>query len=440
MKKIYSKVLTQSNLLFLCREEYEELVVGSCEQLIIELTEKCNLRCKYCIYNEHHPSFRGFGYKNISIDVVKKAIDYVLSKTNRNRFALTFYGGEPLINFDVMKKSIDYAIEKYPHISFDIGFTTNLTLLNKEMITYFNTLDNIHILCSIDGPKEYHDKYRINVNGDGTHYKTIEGLKLLLDNFYEYGNPNKGISINCVISPPYNREKFEEIYRYFYEDLKIPADVDCRYSYTDIGEMKDFENCPTDSSNSTGILEVSPMEAWATDSFISNENKDKYFKHISQDILRVAKRMRTDKDIIDKVYLHGNCIPGQRRLYITVDGDFKTCERVGNIYNLGNVYEGYNFDNIYKKYYLEYIDYFRKICKNCWGRSMCPICYEQTMDKDGVNKDVELKVCPGSRMIMKDALINYYRALESDPFLLQEYIDKYNTILEENESYRRYEV
>ena len=29
-------------------------------QLILELTEKCNLRCKYCIYNESYEQFRNF--------------------------------------------------------------------------------------------------------------------------------------------------------------------------------------------------------------------------------------------------------------------------------------------------------------------------------------------------------------------------------------------
>ena len=31
--------------------------------LLLEVTEKCNLRCKYCIYNPNHPEFRDFGHR-----------------------------------------------------------------------------------------------------------------------------------------------------------------------------------------------------------------------------------------------------------------------------------------------------------------------------------------------------------------------------------------
>ena len=41
------------------KEEFTDLLKSSCEQIILELTEACNLRCGYCIYNEHHPEFRG---------------------------------------------------------------------------------------------------------------------------------------------------------------------------------------------------------------------------------------------------------------------------------------------------------------------------------------------------------------------------------------------
>ena len=35
-------------------------------------------------------------------------------------------------------------------------------------------------MCSLDGPKIIHDAYRVDIKGDGTFNKVIEGLKNLL--------------------------------------------------------------------------------------------------------------------------------------------------------------------------------------------------------------------------------------------------------------------
>ena len=86
------------------RKEYEDLVKGKCEQIVLELTETCNLRCGYCIYNAHHPEHRTFSNKHMTYAVAKRSIDCVMRDYSGDEFALTFYGGEPLAEFDLMKK------------------------------------------------------------------------------------------------------------------------------------------------------------------------------------------------------------------------------------------------------------------------------------------------------------------------------------------------
>lgn len=421
-------------------EEFHEIMESSCEQIIIELTDACNLRCKYCIYNEHHPQFRGFGNKNISFETAQKGINHILRNLKRDRIALTFYGGEPLINFETMKKCIDYTRSKYPRIKLDIGFTTNLTLLTKEMVDYFNTLDSVYILCSLDGPKGYHDENRINSKGEGSYDDAMRGLRLLLDGFDFINNSKKSISINCVVNPPYSKEKFEKISEHFYTKLGLPRSIKLRYAYLDRGNMEVNLNEKIISDDIEGKLEASPMEEWAMDSFIGSEEKDEFFSYISQDMLRVAKRIKSDEGLIESTYLHGNCIPGQRRIYLTVDGKFRTCERVGNILELGDIDKGYDFSRVYQKFFVDYADYFKNICKNCWGQSMCSVCYESTMDENGIKNKVEDTICSSSKRVILDALKNYYRAMEEEPDLVEEYINKYAKIQDEEESFQKYEI
>lgn len=81
-----------------------------CNQLTIELTGKCNLRCKYCIYNDCFEGVRTFNTSSIDFETARKAIDFVYTHCNEERLAITFYGGEPLLNFQVMRQCIDYCL------------------------------------------------------------------------------------------------------------------------------------------------------------------------------------------------------------------------------------------------------------------------------------------------------------------------------------------
>ena len=413
--------------MFPTKEEFTDLLKSSCEQIILQLTEACNLRCGYCVYNEHHPEFRGFGNKNMSFEVAKRSIDYILKDYKREKFSLTFYGGEPLVNFDVMRKSILYTKEQYPNLKLHIAFTTNLTLLTEEMVEFFSSLDgdSVDIMCSLDGPKDLHDKYRRYINGKGSFSDAVKGFKLLLSRFYNK-EKEKTISINCVMAPPYSKEKLEKVNEFIYKKLKTPSEIRCNYSYLDKGDMVfDFDQNEIIENNDQRKLESSPLEEWAVDDIFATGDKKKYFDIVSVDMSRVANRMKSEDGIIESTCLHGNCIPGQRRIYVTVDGDFKVCEKVGKAPILGNYKTGYDFDKIYKLYVEDYAKYFQEICNDCWARPMCSICYERTMGEDGVIPHIEEMVCGGSRRIIKDLFVNYYRFFEKDRELLENLLSQY---------------
>jgi len=85
------------------------------KQLIFEVTEKCNLNCKYCgLSRQLYKTYNDRNKRDLSFEKAKLIIDYLLNlwKDNQvsdttSRFALSFYGGEPLINMPLIKKIID---------------------------------------------------------------------------------------------------------------------------------------------------------------------------------------------------------------------------------------------------------------------------------------------------------------------------------------------
>jgi len=59
----------------------------------LHLTEKCNLRCKYC-YEEK-------GCKELSFEDIKNIFDLAI-KNNDKKPNITFFGGEPLLKKDLI--------------------------------------------------------------------------------------------------------------------------------------------------------------------------------------------------------------------------------------------------------------------------------------------------------------------------------------------------
>ena len=52
------------------------------KQVELEVTEKCNLRCKYCVYHDGQGAFRTFGQDDMSISTAQKAIDILASSSS----------------------------------------------------------------------------------------------------------------------------------------------------------------------------------------------------------------------------------------------------------------------------------------------------------------------------------------------------------------------
>ena len=186
----------------------KELLDQGSRQLILEVTEKCNLRCKYCIYGDETGNFRGFGARQMDFDIAKSAIDYFIEKSDKEQdLMMSFYGGEPLLNYKLIVMATEYAKKKLGNrISFNL--TSNLTLMNKEMATFFSD-NSFRITCSLDGDAETHDQNRIFKNEIGSYEKTMNGLKLLYEVYDK--DKRKYIGTNSVISPPYNKGKFERL-------------------------------------------------------------------------------------------------------------------------------------------------------------------------------------------------------------------------------------
>lgn len=151
--------------------------------IMLCITDACNLACKYC-FVEQHPHY-------MSLQTAKDAVDYAWNnylikkeknQNNKNyncKCTVNFFGGEPMLMFDsIIKPIIEYAKEKqYNEIEW--GITTNGTLLNEEKIKYLHN-NKVGFLLSIDGFKTTQDYNRPCQNGESSFDKVFSNIPILL--------------------------------------------------------------------------------------------------------------------------------------------------------------------------------------------------------------------------------------------------------------------
>lgn len=144
--------------------------------LVLCLTEQCNLRCSYCYYKETQSDRASV----MDDDTMFAAIKLCFERTlffGQNFLNITFFGGEPLLRKEAIFKGVDFAksflaklkdkklVSKNFFMSFAIN--TNGTLFDKKMLDYCEK-EKIRVYISVDGPAFQQDISRRTVNGAGS--------------------------------------------------------------------------------------------------------------------------------------------------------------------------------------------------------------------------------------------------------------------------------
>lgn len=127
--------------------------------ITIDVTTKCNLRCKHCRTNEI--------VHELSLDEIKIIVKKCKDFKPRGVF---ISGGEPLTRNDIAD-----VIKETKKLASVTILNTNSLLLTEEKLQELIDAGLNYIQVSLDGIEKYHDFIR----GKGTYKKTIEKLKLI---------------------------------------------------------------------------------------------------------------------------------------------------------------------------------------------------------------------------------------------------------------------
>ncbi|MBQ7225931.1 MAG: radical SAM protein [Clostridia bacterium] len=143
-------------------------------EIILKVTDACNLRCKYCYNGE-----REYEKNCLSLEHFEKLLNVLL--TGYNLIHIIWHGGEPLsVGLDYFKKAMDVEkrVQIQSGVTIENSVQTNGTLINSAWIKFFKE-HSFRVGISFDGVEN--EKYR------GCTEKTLAAMEKLRANGIKFG-------------------------------------------------------------------------------------------------------------------------------------------------------------------------------------------------------------------------------------------------------------
>lgn len=311
-------------------------------KLMVNLTDNCNLKCKYCYSN----------YEDIN-DLDTKLTEVIISKFFLNKSCISvdnifFFGGEPLLNYNTLVYFVNRINELHNDgkIAFSPKFhiITNGTIFNEKIGRFFYE-NNIDVIVSIDGPKYIQDYQRPFKNSDHSSFDIIVPNILSMKSF------DLKISYEATFTN-FSRENCSKIKlrKFFHESLELNSGII-------VDEM--IEN-----RNDIGYIDfIDKDENCFINALHNIDLNDEHFEYSYRLLL--------------KKKINYPCTLGKDTFHILANGDIYPCQILsGNKkFLIGNVLHS-DFDNILDNNFFKMLnkEYDNDKCKKCYIRHICKYC------------------------------------------------------------------
>ena len=139
----------------------------------------CNLDCKYCFYLEKENLYPDKEKWRMPNPVLEQYIKQYIEQQDVPEISFAWQGGEPtLLGVKFFRRVVEIQQQYANGKTIHNAFQTNGTLLDDEWCEFFSE-QKFLIGLSIDGPRELHDKYRVDKHDRPTFDNVMRGVSLL---------------------------------------------------------------------------------------------------------------------------------------------------------------------------------------------------------------------------------------------------------------------
>ena len=352
-----------------------EKSIYNIQNVIFEVTEKCNLNCVYCAYGELYSGNEGRikEKRNLKKKDAVKLLEYLYHIwKERERMGVSqkimigFYGGEPLMNFSLIEDVVQWAEEHATNqLKFAFSLTINGLLLNKYID--FLVKYDFNVGVSLDGDEE-NMSYRLDHKGENC-FKRVFGNVMAVKKEYPVFF-DKNVDFLTVLHDKNSVEQASHFCMTHFHKMPFCSNLN------DIGIHPQQREL---FSKMNKIDPIKPSKE-IIKSMMNSETRFSetiYFLQLFSGFHFYGYNDLLQKDEKNEVkkFPAGACIPFSRKIYMTINGDLYPCERLDNCFAMGNIHDNSILDA--EQIALQYNQYFQNIsptCTVCERKFACKRC------------------------------------------------------------------
>lgn len=326
----------------------------------IEITQQCNLRCKYCIYSGDYDNRRSHSEKIFPRVAIPSLINFISEHADKSVPVITicFYGGEALLQ----KENINSIIKELDclDLSFEYSISSNGVLLSEETIAWICSIPNLKVTVTIDGDKLIHDTNRVFPSGQG--------------------------SYDIVMA---NLERFKRLYPQEYDDrIQFLATIDNISRLSELSMFWEYNAIiamhrpvhissiiPNFSNNGYTIDSVSLLKEQLAIYDLALLSYLKGEENILTDELKRLIGIIEHRDFFElpKRQRFFTCCHNPYSCFISSSGNLFVCEKFNSNFIVGDIQKGF-VKSALKKINDLFIERKNSHCSKCWAKRLCRIC------------------------------------------------------------------
>ncbi len=321
--------------------------------LVKPASGNCNMRCHYCFYTDETKNRAIPSMGIMSIETMKTIVDKALAFADGD-CSFAFQGGEPsLAGLPFFQALTDY-VKYHPNpkkVRIHYSFQTNGYNLTEDWAKWFAE-NQVLVGVSLDGPKEIHDRYRVDHAGKGTYQQVMASIHLFEKYHVDY-------NILTVVTSATSRHG-QQVYNFFKKnDFRYQQYIEC---LDPIGEFQGgYEYSLTPERYEEFLKTI--FDSWYLDMKAGRYVYNRYFENLMLIIARQGA---------ESCNMRGVC---GAQWVIEADGSIYPCDFYAlDEWYLGNITTD-SFENMeHQRQTLGFIEWSKQIpedCKKCRYFGLC---------------------------------------------------------------------
>lgn len=272
--------------------------------LIKPASGSCNMRCRYCFYADETEHRETALLGKMTTDTMHTIVDKALRYADGS-CAFVFQGGEPSLAGLEFYRDLTEYVNHHPnpkHIQVSYCFQTNGYAIDEDWCKWFAE-NKVLVGISLDGPKEIHDRYRVDHQGKGTFQKVMAAIQLMKTHKVDF-------NVLTVVSAA-NARRGKQVYEFFKkQDLGYQQYIEC---LDPIGEAPGSHEYSLTPARYEAFLK-SQFDAWYLDMKAGRYVYNRYFENLL---------MLLSGQGAESCSLRGSC---QAQWVIEADGSVYPCD------------------------------------------------------------------------------------------------------------------